>query len=298
MLPPRRAACVVRIDQGEGLRALATAEARALGAGAELAPGLLWSEAGPVARAALTLGGGRIVAAGPPGGPVSPRRPEVEQVHVPRGAWRVGGNPLHHLGELGWRARHAARGARHELYPTAAGWFLLEGAGAQRFDDPTLPHRYSTSLPSRLARAVVNLVARPGEPLLDPVCGAGTLLVEAARIGCLIEGLDLNPKAAFHARQNLRALGLPAAVGVGDALGAGPFPRVAALVGDLPYGRRLEPGDPRALAVALARRAARWALVAAEDLTAPLSAAGSPPRQVIALPKLAFTRYVHVGGEG
>ena len=296
MSAPLRAACLVRVDQGEEVRLLAAAEARALGAGEALAPGLLWSPDPPAPRAALTLGGGRIVASGPAGGPLAPLRPEAQAVHVPQGPWRTGQNPLQYLARVGWPARHAARGARFELYPTAEGWYLLEGGGAQRFAEPTLPHRYSTSLPSRLARAVVNLVAGPGEVVLDPVCGAGTLLVEAARIGCQARGSDLNPKAAFHARQNLRALGLPPAVAVSDVFDAGPSPLADALVGDLPYGRRLEPGDPLALALALVTRARRWALVAASDLSAPLGAAGHAPRQVVPVPKPTFTRWVHVGG--
>lgn len=291
------APCLVRIDWGHEVRALAAAEAAALGAGPALAPGLLGSAAPPVTRAALTLGGGPVVASGPRGGPLAPALREADRIHVPRGPWLLGRNPIDYLRALGWPARHAARGAAWELYPTAEGWHLVRAAGALRFEEPALPHRYSTSLPSRLARAVVNLVASPGELVLDLVCGAGALLVEAARIGCRVQGRDLNPKACWHARQNLRALGYPPQVTPGDVLA--PEARTGeladALVGDLPYGRRLEPGDPQALARALVGRSRRWALVAAEDLTPVLSAAGHPPRAVIPVPKRTFTRWVHVG---
>lgn len=290
-----RARFLVRLEWDEEMRALAAAEARALGATEPLGRGLMWSATPPDPRASLLLGGGEVVAAGPPGGPLEPRLTGVTHLHLPRGPWLASRNPLVYLAELGWRVRHAVRGAPYELYPTAGGWYLVRCVGALRFVDPVVPHRYSTSLPPRFARAVVNLVARPGERVIDPVCGAGVLLVEAARVGCRVRGSDLNKKASWHARVNLNALSLPFdEVVQRDALALGPL-EDDALVGDLPYGRMLERGDPVGLACALAGRTRRWALVAAEDLSAPLAAAGHPPREVVPIPKSYFCRRVHVG---
>lgn len=296
------ARCLLRVDWEEPTRALAAAEALALGARPGPAPALFWTDALPDAgRGAFVLTGGEVVAAGPPGGPLAPALPEVDLIQVPRGPWKVEGSPLDHLARIGWRARYLPPnhpGPAHALYPTEAGWWLVRAPGSLRWSAPELVHRTSTSLPSRLARAVVNLVARPAERVLDPVCGTGVLLVEAARMGCVATGGDTSAKAAAWARQNLRALGLPATAEVRDALEPredGPFD---AVVGDLPYGMRLVSQDLEPFAAALPRHGKRWALVANVDLGSILTVHGHPPARVLRVPKVTFARYVHVGGSG
>jgi predicted RNA methylase len=285
-----------RYDAVPELTALVDAEATTLGAGEEAAPGgLRWGAAPPDPRGAFVLGGGRVLASGPPGGPVSPAHPELSPIRVARGSFKQSGNPATHLARIGWRTGRGRPGCRHELYPTPVGWWLIETTGAQPFVDPDLPRRYSTSLPSRLARAVVNLVARPGDLVEDPVCGAGILLVEAARIGCRIRGGDLNPRACHHARENLAALGLEGEVRAADATRP-PESRADVVVGDLPYGRRLAPTDLGPLLTAIPARAERWALVADRDLSDALTDAGHPPARVIPIPKWTFSRFVHLGG--
>lgn len=290
---------LLRVDHHEPTQALAAAEALALGARPGPAPGLFWADALPeFGRGAFVLTGGEVVAEGPPGGPLAPVLPEVDHVQIPRGPWKVEGSPLDLLAQLGWRARYLPPnhpGPAHALYPTAAGWWLVRTPGSLRWAQPALVRRTSTSLPSRVARAVVNLVARPGERVLDPVCGTGVLLVEAARVGCTATGGDLSPKAAAWAKENLRALGLSATVEARDALARddGPYD---ALVADLPYGVRLVAHDLEPFAASLPRRARRWALVANVDLTSSLTAHGTPPRRVLKVPKSTFARYVHVGG--
>ncbi len=303
--------CLLRLDHEAPTQALAAAEALALGARPGPAPGLVWSDALPEAgRGAYVLTGGEVVAEGPPGGPLAPRLPEVDHIQVPRGPWKVEASPLDLLAAIGWRARYLPPnhpGPAHALYPTAAGWWLVRTRGSLRWTEPALVRRTSTSLPSRLARAVVNLVARPGERVHDPVCGTGVLLVEAARLGCRVSGGDTSVKAAAWARQNLRALGLEAAVAVRDALappgGDAPFDvpvdaPIDAIVGDLPYGLRLAAHDLEPFAAALPRLANRWALVANVDLGSTLTAHGHPPARVLRVPKATFARYVHVGGSG
>jgi len=62
-----------------------------------------------------------------------------------------------------------------------------------------------------LARAVVNLTeTREGGRLLDPFCGTGGLLIEAARVGCVSVGGDAQARMVRGARMNLRSLGLDA----------------------------------------------------------------------------------------
>lgn len=289
---------LARFDASNETRALMTAEAYALGARGEVGPGLLWFDAPPdLSRSAFALVGGEVVAAGPAKGPVSPIIEDAREVHVARGPWKVHHNPLDLLAQLGWPARYQPPGLPgFQLFATTAGWWLVRTPGWLAWTEPALVYRTSTSLPSRLARAVVNLVARPGERVLDPVCGTGVLLIEAARCGCAVTGGDTSKKAAGSARANLRALGFPPSVSVTDAL----LPRADApfdaVVGDLPYGLRLQPVDLTPFARALPALGRRWAIVAHLDLSDPLRAAGYAPRAVIPVPKSSFTRYVHVGG--
>lgn len=292
---------LVRVDWSEPTQALATAEALALGGRVGPAPGLFWFDAlPPEGRGAFVLTGGEVVASGPPGGPVSPILTEATEVQVPKGPWKPSGpSPLDSLAQLGWRARYLPSNhpePAFALYPTAVGTWLVRSSVSLRWTEPALLHRTSTSLPSRLARAVVNLVARPGERVADPVCGTGVLLVEAARLGCQVRGGDTSAKAVWWARHNLRALELEGEVEVRDALAGDRDVAFDAAVGDLPYGMGLVAQELSPLVLALSRLGKRWAFVAHADLRAELVTRGVCVREVIEVPKLTFTRYVHVGG--
>jgi tRNA (guanine10-N2)-dimethyltransferase len=128
------------------------------------------------------------------------------------------------------------------------------------------------SMSPLFARALVNLAgARPGRRVLDPMCGTGGVLVEAALVGASVLGSDAQWKMARGTQRNLRhALGaagdfdvvradatsLPVADGAADAV-----------VFDAPYGRQSKVvGDLRELvadALSEARRVApRCVLVA------------------------------------
>lgn len=96
------------------------------------------------------------------------------------------------------------------------------------------PHDYSHALPAQMARALVNLVATPGDRLLDPCCGVGTVVAEALAMGVRAVGAEINNKLAGLAAENLRALNLPANIVIGDARTIGG--RFDAAVVDFPYG--------------------------------------------------------------
>ncbi|GAA4899385.1 TRM11 family SAM-dependent methyltransferase [Streptomonospora salina] len=55
-----------------------------------------------------------------------------------------------------------------------------------------------------IARHAITTFTRPGETVLDPLCGIGTTLVEAAYLGRDGLGFELEPKWASIARHNLR----------------------------------------------------------------------------------------------
>jgi tRNA (guanine6-N2)-methyltransferase len=85
-----------------------------------------------------------------------------------------------------------------------------------------------------LARALVLLTGlRPGETFLDPLCGTGTILIEA-KLACpesLVEGSDVDVGAVDAACRNAGAAGAPARITVADAAGlprrAGSVHRIA-----------------------------------------------------------------------
>lgn len=75
-------------------------------------------------------------------------------------------------------------------------------------------HRYSGKFIPQIARQAVELCAGPGEVVLDPYCGSGTTLLEAALAGRRAVGVDLSPLAVLIARAKVT----PVDDGVLDAL--------------------------------------------------------------------------------
>ncbi|MGC9395127.1 MAG: TRM11 family SAM-dependent methyltransferase [Anaerolineae bacterium] len=156
------------------------------------------------------------------------------------------------------------------------------------------PCHVSSSLEARVARALVNLVVPPAGTLIDPCCGTGSILLEAAALGLPAYGADRNPKMVHMAQLNLLHFGYPPQVVSADAR---TWTQTAgALVTDLPYGRQLEPVEedlPDILAQG-ARLAPLAVYVAGEDIVAQLTAAGYGDVEVLRLVKPnGFTRYVH-----
>ena len=92
-----------------------------------------------------------------------------------------------------------------------------------------------------LAAAMVSLAGQPGGVLLDPCCGAGTILAEAIAAGWSASGCDNDQAAVQIARRNVPA----AAVEAGDALAlARPDGSAGCCVSNLPFGRQFPvPGD-------------------------------------------------------
>lgn len=61
-------------------------------------------------------------------------------------------------------------------------------------------HRYSGKFIPQIAARAIDLLSKPGDLVLDPYCGSGTTLVEAALLGRRALGVDLNPLAVLIAR--------------------------------------------------------------------------------------------------
>ncbi len=108
------------------------------------------------------------------------------------------------------------------------------------------------SMEPLLARAVANLAgARPGQTVLDPMCGTGGVLVEAGLLGAEVVGTDAQPKMVTGAHKNLSHFleqSTPSPIGVSRGqwhVGQGDATRlplaedaVDAVVFDAPYGRQ------------------------------------------------------------
>ncbi len=95
------------------------------------------------------------------------------------------------------------------------------------------------SLKPPVAAAMLALAGvEPGMRVLDPCCGAGTILIEAALGGAVAQGGDCDPDAIAAAQANAAAAGVAIDVRVWDAralpLDDGSFDRV---VTNLPWGR-------------------------------------------------------------
>jgi tRNA G10 N-methylase Trm11 len=175
-------------------------------------------------------------------------------------------------------------------------WFGEILAATQRGFLPhnAKPFRTSSSLPSRLARGLVNLVAPPASTILDLFCGTGSILLEANAIGVQAYGVDLNPKMTRMSRKNLAHFGYPANVEWGDALDC--QQTADAIITDLPYGRILKI-DPRRL-TAILKHAVHLApqaiYLAEEDISVKLAEAGYLNIEVFRVRKShTMNRFVH-----
>ncbi|QJC50487.1 RNA methyltransferase [Paenibacillus albicereus] len=160
------------------------------------------------------------------------------------------------------------------------------------------PRQYSTALPTRAARAAVNIAA-PGEPagssLVDPCCGIGTVLLEALSLGFSCRGNDLNPLAAVGARENLRHFGhAEELVSIGDMRGlSGAFD---AGVLDMPYNlcSVSPPEEQLGMLIALRRLTGRAVVVTTEPIEAILQEAGFRIEATARLTKGNFVRLFHL----
>lgn len=81
----------------------------------------------------------------------------------------------------------------------------------------------------------------PGACVIDPCCGAGTILIEAARQGARVAGGDVNPQAVSASQANFQQAGLLSAVSQWNAhrlpLADGCAARI---ISNIPWGRQVQ----------------------------------------------------------
>ncbi|QQG39853.1 MAG: methyltransferase domain-containing protein [Candidatus Aenigmatarchaeota archaeon] len=119
---------------------------------------------------------------------------------------------------------------------------LLHEFGADAFAQRDSKHRVfkrAVEMQPRKARCLVNLSrVQPGERMLDPFCGTGSFLIEAASMGVQAYGGDVDGEMVSGAKRNAAHLGLAADVRhIDGRLTSGWGVKFDAIVTDLPYGR-------------------------------------------------------------
>lgn len=154
--------------------------------------------------------------------------------------------------------------------------------------------QYSSALPARFARAMVNLVASTDDIIIDPCCGSGTILIEAASIGIKAFGCDNNPLMVQASVDNLRQFDMKSMVALADARNI--KGRFDVVVTDLPYGKNCPIDDQTCFEILsnLPNLAPKSAIVTGLDVSNLLGQVGYKKIDVIHVPKNSLVRYVHV----
>jgi tRNA (guanine10-N2)-dimethyltransferase len=100
------------------------------------------------------------------------------------------------------------------------------------------PFFHPSAMPSKLARCMVNLTrAKAGALVLDPFCGTGSVMIEAAFVGCRVLGFDVQRRMAEGTRRNLKHFGVESeGLVIADSRKL-PLTRLDHIVTDPPYGK-------------------------------------------------------------
>ncbi len=175
-------------------------------------------------------------------------------------------------------------------------WFgrLLSEADGKWVEYNQRPHVTSSSLPARLALALVNIISSPGEHLLDPCCGTGTIVMSAAQYGMKASGSDINPRMVGATTKNLSHFGLHADVQLKDAREIqNTFDAIAT---DLPYGLSLVKDSDATYDILANLRtcAPKAAFIDIRDISQQLTDIGYRVETIIPVPKLQLIRRVFI----
>jgi tRNA G10 N-methylase Trm11 len=186
---------------------------------------------------------------------------------------------------------------RFMVVPTAQGFMFGDvvaeaDAGYRRHDSK--PWTTSSSLDSRFARGLINLVP-DARSILDPCCGAGSIVVEAASLGLEAFGVDWKTPLVGMTRENLAHFGYDGSVVQADSRTH--EQRADAVVTDVPYGHAIDSDESeiRAIIEQCAGLAPQGVFVAPADITTWLEVAGYTDIEVhTVMKRRGFTRWIHV----
>ncbi|PKN54158.1 MAG: hypothetical protein CVU56_28015 [Deltaproteobacteria bacterium HGW-Deltaproteobacteria-14] len=173
---------------------------------------------------------------------------------------------------------------------------LLEGdPGDGRWRDSAhKPHNLMIAIPVRIGQAMLNLTARPGDSLLDPFCGSGTIPLLAALAGLTAYGSDISAAWVDNAAANIAHFGAQATLRRVDARDA--TQRADCIVSNPPYGvfSHLEADALHAVLRNLKRLSRRVTLVSSEHLEDALVAAGYAISRVLTVEPERFERFIYL----
>lgn len=288
---------------------LAEAELRAMGDGHTAEPGV-WISTVPIrwARCGYAIAGGRQLASG---ATLDALEKELRALRLaaPRFSIEARRVPRRQTGSMAAKARvgDCIAGAVSESEPqlrlllvvSPVGYRVLVDTETDESDAGWLaaghkPHNNPVALPVRIAKAMLNLTARPGDTVLDPFCGTGTIPLLAAWAGHRSYGSDVSAACIARAGENLAYFGREATLVCADA-------RVVqqatdCIVSNLPYGvySHLAPGAMQAILRNLGRLSRRVTLVSSARIDDDLRAEGYEIDQVIPVEPERFARLVYV----
>jgi tRNA (guanine10-N2)-dimethyltransferase len=113
----------------------------------------------------------------------------------------------------------------------------IESDDFSKRDQNKRPFFRPVALAPKFARLFVNLArVKKGDRVLDPFCGAGSILIEAATMGMKAVGRDLDRKMVWGCRRNFDFYGLKADVDLEDATEI-KLKNVDGIATDPPYAR-------------------------------------------------------------
>jgi tRNA (guanine10-N2)-dimethyltransferase len=124
-----------------------------------------------------------------------------------------------------------------KVYVTKLIWQAPKNRYAGR-EPKEKPAFHPTGLKPRLSKLLINLSrAKQGQKLLDPFCGAGAILIEAALMKIKAYGSDIDPKMVWRSNTNLKHYKLRAQVKQIDIKDLNKkYKQIDAIVADPPYG--------------------------------------------------------------
>jgi len=158
------------------------------------------------------------------------------------------------------------------------------------------PYSYSNSLSVEVSRAIANIAVPVlnGSTLVDPCCGAGTVVMEALDLGIDAEGYDINRSIVSNAKENLRHFGFRDAVKAADMRTIDKHYDSAVL--DLPYGvfTSITIDEQLSLISHARRLAGRAVIVTFEDMTQSITGCGFTITDSCIVSKGRFTRHIYV----
>ncbi|SHE64219.1 TRM11 family SAM-dependent methyltransferase [Caloramator proteoclasticus] len=156
------------------------------------------------------------------------------------------------------------------------------------------PVYYCNALPVRIARSMLNigLGDNLNKKVVDPCCGVGTVLLEAAALSVDIEGYDINDKVVENAVKNIEFFGYDVKVENKDIANVDKKYDLAII--DLPYGILSITSDEEIMHILKsAARITKEAVIAAvSDIRKELDEAGFKVVDYAVVPKKHFKRFI------